>query len=162
MSSYLPDAYGLLPMWLFLVDQSPPRKYIADIPKVSIISAANSVQAYTTTRFTSRVYSPSAVNPLSSRTFGTWTFVSSVIRMYAAYNISDPLMYQLTLWTFGIALAHFSSEWLYFGSAKLGKGLLPSMFVATGSLTWMLLQWEFYSMNGWTIGVSESSSYAAT
>ena len=162
MTSYLPDAYGLLPIWLFWVDESPRCKCLADSPKVSIISAANSVQAYITTRFTSRVYSPSAVNPLSSRTFGTWTFVSSVIRMYAAYNISDPLIYHLTLWTFGIALAHFSSEWLYFGSTKLDKGLLPSMLVATGSLTWMLLQWEFYSMGGWTIRVSESSSYAAT
>ena len=71
--------------------------------------------------------------------------------MYAAYNITDPLVYQLTLWTYVIALAHFLSEWLYFGSAKMGKGLLSPMIVATGSLTWMLLQWGFYSMGGWTI-----------
>ena len=133
----------------------PRSKCSANGPKVSVISAANSVQAYITTQFTARVYSPGVVNPLSSRTFGTWTLLSSIIRMYAAYNISDPLVYHLTLWTFVLALAHFLSEWLLFGTAKMGRGLIGPVCVATGSLVWMLVQWEFYSMGGWTIRLAE-------
>ena len=133
----------------------PSCKSTANETKVSIVSVANSVQAYITTKFTARVYSPGAVNPLSSRTFGTWTLLSSIIRMYAAYNISAPLVYHLTLWTFVLALAHFLSEWLLFGTAKMGRGLIGPMCVATGSLVWMLVQWEFYSMGGWTIRPAE-------
>ena len=92
-----------------------------------------------------------AVNHLSSRTFGTWTFLASIIRLYAAYNISNPLMYQLALWTYVIALAHFASEWLVFGTAKMGKGLIGPLCVSSGTLVWMLLQWEVYLNNGWVL-----------
>lgn len=33
----------------------------------------------------------------------------------------------------------------------MGKGLLGPLVVPVVSLTWMLAQWEFYSMGGWTI-----------
>jgi hypothetical protein len=125
--------------------------------QVSTLSSANCVQAYLTTHFTERVYSAEAVNPLSSRTFGTWTFLSSVIRLYAAYNISDPLIYQLALWTYVIALAHFASEWLVFGTAKMGKGLVGPLCVASGSLIWMLLKWEVYMDNGWVLETVKDS-----
>ena len=125
--------------------------------KVSVISAGNSVQAYITTKFTARVYSPGTVTPLASRTFGTWTFLSAVIRMYAAYNITDQMVYQLALWTYVIALVHFASEWLYFESAIMGKGLLSPMIIASGTLAWMVTQWEFYSMGGWTIQLASDA-----
>jgi len=80
-----------------------------------------------------------------------------VIRLYAAYNISDPLIYQLALWTYVIALAHFGSEWLVFGTAKMGKGLVGPLCVATGSLVWMLLQWEVYMNNGWVLETVKDS-----
>jgi hypothetical protein len=70
--------------------------------QTAVISVFNSVQAYSTLALTSRVYNPSSIDPppkvpkhvtgLSSRTFGTWTFLAAVIRLYAAYNITDPLM----------------------------------------------------------------------
>lgn len=104
-----------------------------------------------TTKFTERVYSTAAVNSLSSRTFGTWTFLSSVVRLYAAYNISNPPIYQLALWTYVIALTHFGSEWLVFGTARMGKGLIGPLCVASGSLMWMLLKWEVYENGGWEI-----------
>jgi hypothetical protein len=98
--------------------------------------------------YAQRVYtgyknSPS-VNPLSSRTFGTWTFLSSIIRLYAAYNISDPLVYQLACWTYGIAAVHFMTEWLIFKSTSWSVGLAAPVFVATGTLSWMLLQMDSY------------------
>jgi len=120
--------------------------------KISVISAGNSFQCYFDLNFPRRVYSGTAsssistspVTALSARTFGTWTFLSSVIRLYAAYNISDPLVYQLTLWTYAIGAAHFASEWLVFGTAKWGKGLGAAVAVASTSLVWMFTQWGWY------------------
>jgi hypothetical protein len=70
--------------------------------QTALVSVGNSIQAYTTLHFTSRVYNPTPIDPppqtpkhvtgLSSRTFGTWTFLASVIRLYAAYNITNGAM----------------------------------------------------------------------
>jgi hypothetical protein len=67
------------------------------------MSVGNSIQAYSTLHFTSRVYNPTPIDPppttpkhvtaLSSRTFGTWTFMAAVIRLYAAYNITNAAMW---------------------------------------------------------------------
>jgi len=125
-----------------------------------VISVANSIQAYTTLKFTRRVYSGTAssspssqahaypdnspVTPLSARTFGTWTFLSSIIRLYAAYHINDPVVYQLALWTYAVAGWHFGSEWLIYGTAGWGAGLAGPVFVSSGSMAWMLWCWEEY------------------
>ncbi|MCJ1469590.1 ergosterol biosynthesis protein [Pseudocyphellaria aurata] len=132
MALFLPPAQdGYLPYWLLLI---------------SAVSTANSVQCYLTQTYTARVYSSPLrpVNPLSGRTFGTWTFLSGVVRLYAAYHIADPLLYQLALWTYGVALAHFATEWLVFGTARWGKGLAGPVLVSTGTLAWMLTQWGWY------------------
>ncbi|KAF3043781.1 ergosterol biosynthesis protein [Didymella heteroderae] len=94
LSSWIPPAEGLLPKWLLFV---------------SLVSTLNSIQAYSTLAYTSRVYNPTPLDPparkpdhvtwLSSRTFGTWTFLTSVIRFYAAYHINEPAFYQLAIWT---------------------------------------------------------------
>lgn len=129
--------------------------------KVSVISIANSIQAYSTLHYTQRVYNgslkssnsktappslsqTSPVTPLSARTFGTWTFLSSVIRLYAAYHVHNKQVYELAFWTYGIAFAHFMSEWWVFGSARWGAGIAGPSFVSTGSLVWMWVQWGFY------------------
>lgn len=109
-------------------------------PQVSVIAVGNSIQTYSTLQFTKRVYSARpdqglslnpiycllsscstnelAVNGLSSRTFGTWTFLASVLRLYAAYNITNPVVYDLAIWSYIIAGWHFLSEWLIFGTAS--------------------------------------------
>ena len=125
--------------------------------KVSLVSVLNSAQAYSTLHFSQRVYcgsksalpatpsgSTSPVTPLSSRTFGTWTLVQSVVRLYAAYNISNPAIYQLGIWTYGIAWAHFMSEWFIFKSTHMSAGLAGPVIVSTASLVWMFAQWGFY------------------
>jgi len=86
----------------------------------------------------------SPVNELSARTFGTWTALSSIVRLYAAYHIHEAAVYELALWTFGLAFAHFASEWLVFGTARWGKGLAGPVFVSTVTGTWMLVQWSNY------------------
>ena len=75
--------------------------------------------------------------------FGTWIFLSCVVRLYAAYRIDVKEIYVLALWTFVIALAHFGSEWLIYRTMTKGK-LVPMLAVAGGSIFWMLMQWEFY------------------
>ncbi|KAI9800859.1 MAG: hypothetical protein M1825_003642 [Sarcosagium campestre] len=131
MYAYLPPHDGLLPKWLLFV---------------SLVSVLNSVQAFSTLHYTRRVYSgtPALVTPLSARTFGTWTLLSSIIRLYAAYNIDNPQIYQLALWTYVLAFGHFMSEWNVYKSAKWGAGLAGPVVVATGSLVWMLSQWGNY------------------
>ncbi|KAL8855960.1 MAG: hypothetical protein Q9178_007410 [Gyalolechia marmorata] len=131
ITSYLPQNEGILQYALLLA---------------SLASIGNSVQSYLTTSYTRRVYSApeTTVTPLHSRTFGTYTAVVSIIRLYAAYNITDPLLYQLALWTYVVALGHFYSEWLIFKTARWGEGLAGPLVVSAGSLTWMLLQWGQY------------------
>ncbi|KAF9893794.1 hypothetical protein FE257_009964 [Aspergillus nanangensis] len=133
--SYLPPFEGLLPKWLFLV---------------SVVSTANSIQAYRSESYSAQLYNAKSTdgrpftNPLSSRTFGTWTFLSSVVRMYAAYHLTTPAVYDLAMWSFGIALVHFLGELVAFGSAKLKGRFVSPLIVASSSLTWMWLQRDGY------------------
>lgn len=84
------------------------------------------------------------ITPLSARTFGTWTALASVVRLYAAFNIHDRAVYELAMWTFAIAILHFGSEYVYFRTARLSRGLASPMVVASASLVWMLAQQEWY------------------
>ncbi|CCX12614.1 Erg28 like protein-domain-containing protein [Pyronema domesticum] len=132
ITAYLPQAEGYLPKWLLFV---------------SAVAMFNSIQNYTTIALTQRVYSkrPQDVNTLSSRTFGTWTFLSAIVRCYAAYNIANQGVYDICIWSYLIAGAHFVSEWLIFGTASLGAGLTGPLVVSSSSLIWMLTQREFYT-----------------
>jgi len=135
---YLPQHEGLLPWWLLLV---------------SVTACGNTFQAFTSLYPTRRVYpgsstsSPpnvSPVTPLQARTFGVWTLLSAAVRLYAAYYIDNPQVYELTLFTYVLAWGHFLSEWLVFGSTSLGAGLMGPLVVSNVSLVWMVMQWRFY------------------
>lgn len=139
--------------------------------QISVVSLGNSIQSYVSLAGTRQVYAgtsasnsttqsnalpagipastvrkdqASPVTELSARTFGTWTALSSIIRLYAAYHITEPAVYELGLWTFGLAFAHFMSEWLVFGTARWGRGLAGPVAVSMGTGAWMLLQWSSY------------------
>ncbi|SZF01345.1 unnamed protein product [Blumeria hordei] len=142
LSRFLPPCEdGLLPYWLLFI---------------SVVSIFNSIQAYCTLTYTARVYcgrsnfsaapaaSISPVTHLSARTFGTWTLIQSLVRFYAAYHITERAFYQLAFWTFAVAFGHFVSEWLIFRTTRWGTGLAGPVLVSTGTLIWMLLQWDFY------------------
>jgi hypothetical protein len=135
LSTYLPPHPGLLPKWLLFI---------------SLVSLGNSIQSYLSLVGTQEVYAatksvqPPQVTPLSARTFGTWTAITAIVRFYAAYHITDPVIYQLALWTFGVAWMHFMSEWLVFKTAKWCKGLAGPAIVATGTGVWMLVLWKSY------------------
>ncbi|KAI4180840.1 MAG: hypothetical protein L6R41_006982 [Letrouitia leprolyta] len=131
MTSYLPQNEGFLQYWLLLL---------------SVVSIGNSVQSYLTTSYTRRVYSApeTTVTPLHARTFGTYTALASIIRLYAAYNVTDASMYQLAIWTYVVALGHFYSEWLVFRTARFGEGLVGPLLISMTSLIWMVVQWGNY------------------
>ncbi|AMD20639.1 HDL105Cp [Eremothecium sinecaudum] len=127
---------GYLPKWLLFI---------------SIVSVLNSMQAYVNKDITKRVYEgkPSETTALSARTFGTWTLVSSVIRLYGAFHLNEEHIYQLTFISYVIALLHFGSEWLIFRTCKLGKGLTGPLVVSSLSLFWMYTQKEYYTGLAW-------------
>lgn len=107
----------------------------------------------------------SKVSGLTSRLFGLWTLLASLIRLQAAYNIhdrqcvvlrfrhlgstaSDPAYYfrsyNMAVTTFGIVVAHYLSEWLVYKSTKLSAALISPMIVGCTFLAplcffWLLL-----------------------
>ncbi|KAK7509582.1 ergosterol 28 [Phyllosticta citricarpa] len=141
--SYLPQAEGLLPKWLFFI---------------GITAVGNLVQAYRTLHFTAQVYMspdarvkpppgaahPSLTSPLHSRTFGTWTLLQGLVRLYASYHVHEASWYQLALLTNVVAMWHFGSEWLLFGSVKWNKGLAAPVVVSVSTTVWMLVQYGAY------------------
>ncbi|KAF8606641.1 Erg28-like protein [Ceratobasidium sp. AG-I] len=131
LSSYLPQAVGLLPKWQLLV---------------SSLAVFNTIQNFLTLSLTKRIYSkqPHNVTPLQSRTFGIWTLTSAILRFYCAYHVNEKVVYDLTMWTYVLAFAHFSSELLIFRTAGIGPGLLSPVIVSTTSFAWMWSQYDFY------------------
>ncbi|KKY16141.1 putative ergosterol biosynthesis protein [Diplodia seriata] len=142
--AYLPQHEGLLPKWLFFV---------------GVTAVGNLVQAYRTLHFTSQVYlsphpdrvkpppgyqHPSETTPLHSRTFGTWTLLQGLVRLYAAYNVDVAGLYQLAMLTNIVAMWHFGTEWFVFGTTSWNKGLAGPVFVSIGTTLWMTLQYGFY------------------
>lgn len=126
---------GYLPHWLLFI---------------SVVSIFNSLQTYQSAdlSLTRRVYELAPrdqVTRLSARTFGTWTLITSVVRFYGAYHlVGNKQIYELCMWSFAVAGAHFISEWLVYRTCKLGKGLAGPLVVSSVSLTWMYLQKSFY------------------
>lgn len=86
----------------------------------------------------------SPVTPLSARTFGTWTFLVGVVRVYAAYHIDEEPWYQLAIWTYLVALAHFMSEAFVYETARPQGPWLAPTSVAVVSLVWLITQYGSY------------------
>ena len=82
---------------------------------------------------------------LSARLFGTWTLLAAVVRTYAAYSITDTGVYAGALFTYVLALAHFTSEWLVYKTTSFAKGLATPFAVATLTTGWMLAQSGYYT-----------------
>jgi hypothetical protein len=84
------------------------------------------------------------LTPLAGRLFGTWTFITCVVRLYAAYNLHIGPVYTIATWTYVVALGHFASELFIFKSMSFG---LPQIFpftLATMALIWMPLVRDHY------------------
>ncbi|KAN0093219.1 Erg28 like domain containing protein [Tylopilus felleus] len=128
----LPQTEGLLPKWQLIV---------------ATMAIFNTVQNFTTLKLTRKLYkgvAPASVTALQARTFAAWTLTSAIVRGYAAYNIHSKVVYDMALFTYLIAFAHFTSELFIFRTAKLKSPALSPVVVSTVSLVWMLQQYEFY------------------
>ncbi|CAG8958651.1 hypothetical protein HYFRA_00011492 [Hymenoscyphus fraxineus] len=130
----LPASHGgVLPHWLLLT---------------SAASVFNTVGCYTSRTVARRTYqgpaSPVEATNLSARLFGTWTLLAAVVRTYAAYNVTDKGIYSVALFTYALALTHFTSEWLVYKTMSFKKGLATPFAVATLTTAWMFAQAEFY------------------
>merc|ERR1712007_59470 len=132
LTKIIPATPGYLPKWILFI---------------SVVAIFNSLQTYTNISLTKKVYAnkPEEVSSLSARTFGTWTLVSAIIRAYAAFNMTDVHVYNLCIVSYIIALWHFGSEWLIFKTCKFDKGLFGPLIVSTLSITWMILQKDYYT-----------------
>ncbi|TFK27208.1 Erg28-like protein [Coprinopsis marcescibilis] len=131
IASLLPQTDGYLAYWQLIVASA---------------ALFNSIQNFVTLKLTRRIYDKSSqpITPLQARTFAVWTLTSAVVRFYAAYNITDKVVYDMALFTYLIAFGHFSSELLIFRTAGINPGLLSPVVVSTSSLVWMFLQYEYY------------------
>ncbi|KAA1097919.1 ergosterol biosynthesis protein, variant 2 [Puccinia graminis f. sp. tritici] len=125
----LPPHPGWLPKWMMLI---------------AGVSILNGLQNYISLAGARKVYDrrPDRVTGLQSRNFGTWTITAGLVRLYAAYNISNPGLYHLALGTFAIALSHFVAEAVVYKTT--GWGVVPPFIVASVSLGWMIKQYDHY------------------
>ncbi|EAU85485.1 hypothetical protein CC1G_06386 [Coprinopsis cinerea okayama7 len=127
----LPQSEGWLAYWQLVV---------------AATAVFNSLQNFVTLKLTRRIYNknPQPVTPLQARTFAVWTLTSAVVRAYAAYNITNKVIYDMAFFTYLIAFGHFSSELLIFRTASINPGVISPVIVSTTSLAWMFLQYDFY------------------
>jgi hypothetical protein len=84
------------------------------------------------------------LTPLAGRLFGTWTIISCIVRIYAAYNLHIGPVYDMAIWTYVVALGHFGSELFVYKSMGFG---LPQIFpftFASCALIWMPMVRDYY------------------
>ncbi|KAI3635600.1 hypothetical protein MIR68_006238 [Amoeboaphelidium protococcarum] len=128
---------------------------------VSLASIFNTVQCFLDQKsvLTKKIYiaQPNQVTPLMARMFGTWTLLSTIIRLYTAYNIYDTTACVMCLATFGIALFHFASEiWIFKTSNLSSKGVIAPLIIASTSIVWM-----YWHISQNILRVSSQSQYSS-
>jgi hypothetical protein len=84
------------------------------------------------------------ITPLAARQFGIYTFLGGLIRFYTAYHVSDPFLYQLSMWVHVVAVAHFFSELLLYKTMRFSGPQIFPLGAGSGGLLWMLLCWSHY------------------
>ena len=84
------------------------------------------------------------VTPLAARLFGTYTFMAGLIRFYACYQLENPSMYHLAIWTHVIAGVHFTSEMLVLKTMRFTGPQTFPFVAAYGGAIWMLVQYKNY------------------
>lgn len=90
---------------------------------------------------TRQLYSRAQVTGLQSRTFGTWTIITAATRLQASYQLQNESLYQLAAFTFAAAAAHFTLEWIVYGTMTKEDWLKTGGLVDTASAMWMIYGW---------------------
>lgn len=165
LKEYLPPAKGLLPYYMLVTSvlavgnalqnyvtlhfsrRLYPGKFVRNPalgPKTSTFDPDDSTQKFVPASSPTDPKAVDQVTPLAARLFGTYTLISAIVRLYASYNLDVAPVYQIALWTYVVALAHFGSEHVVYKTYPLGGPQLLPFFFATLGITWMLTQKAFY------------------
>jgi hypothetical protein len=80
---------------------------------------------------------------LLAHVYGTKNIYTGLIRTYAAYNITNPVVYDLAILTFVGVLFLYGGEHLVYQNAKLREASFPYV-LAGGGMLWMLTQRGYY------------------
>lgn len=85
-------------------------------------------------------------HPLLAHTYGVKNIYTGLIRLYAAYYITNPQVYDLAIWTFIGVLFLYATETFIYRTSRLREAMFP--FVTAGSaLVWMMNQRDWYLGN---------------
>jgi hypothetical protein len=68
---------------------------------------------------------------------------TGLIRFYAAYDISNPALYSLALWTYVGVLLLYGSELVVWRTVRLREAVIPLVTAGVG-ITWMVAQKDWY------------------
>ncbi|KAI1774970.1 ergosterol biosynthesis protein-like protein Erg28 [Hypoxylon cercidicola] len=82
-------------------------------------------------------------HPLLAHVYGVKNFYTSMIRFYAAYNLANPLMYDLAILTFVGVLFLYITEVFVYKTSRLREAIFPYVTAGTG-FVWMMLQRDWY------------------
>ena len=122
---------------LFIPNPSLPARSATFVPEDSVNKLVPAPSA-------SHKGAADQVTPLQARCFGTWTLITSVVRLYAAYNLHLGPVYDIAIWTYVVALGHFASEIFVFKSMTFGvPQFFPFLFAST-ALVWMPMVRDYY------------------
>ncbi|KAJ3088570.1 hypothetical protein HK102_008446 [Quaeritorhiza haematococci] len=72
-----------------------------------------------------------------ARTFGAYTLIGALARLYAAYNITDRTAYELCMWTFAVTAFFMWNEMLVHRTVR--KGVYTALVVSGLSIDNKLL-----------------------
>ncbi|KAJ1667426.1 ergosterol biosynthesis protein [Coemansia sp. RSA 1813] len=113
----------------------------------AVFSVFNTVQCMVSPLgMTRKIYShqPHQVTPLTSHVFAAWTALSAILRYKCAFNMADPLIYDLTFWSYVIAGTHFTSEIIAFKTVRFPGPVISTFCVALTSIIWMVKDRDLY------------------
>jgi hypothetical protein len=86
---------------------------------------------------------PQPPHGLLARVYGVKNVYTTLIRLYAAYHITSPELYNLAMCTFGGVLFLYGTEWLVYRTVRRREVGIPAVTASLG-LGWMWVQRGFY------------------
>jgi hypothetical protein len=113
----------------------------------AFMAAAHSVVCYIAKpsaalkQFSGRAAPPP--HALLARVYGVKNFYTSLIRLYAAYNITNPQVYDLAALTFAGVLFMYAGEVFVYKTSRL-RDVASSFLLSGSALVWMITQRGWY------------------
>ncbi|KAF8213826.1 ergosterol biosynthesis protein-like protein Erg28 [Mycena galopus ATCC 62051] len=80
---------------------------------------------------------------LLARVYGLKNIHTSLIRLYAAYHLDNPQLYDLALCTFVGVLFLYGTELVVYKTVRMREGIFPFVTAGVG-LVWMVAQRSWY------------------